>query len=82
MTDQVQKIAQLEQVIAQLKVRVFDASESAQQQHEIAEGFKSAIIQIATAVGLPHDAELTVDQVVEKVKELVETSKTETVGTE
>ena len=56
MTDQVQKIAQLEQVIAQLKVRVFDASESAQQQHEIAEGFKSAIIQIATAVGLPHDA--------------------------
>lgn len=70
MTDQTKKIQELEQTVAQLKIRVFDASELSNQQAQLAEGFKNVIIQIAGIVGLPQDAELTTEDVVKAVQAL------------
>lgn len=75
MTDQVKKIQELEQTVAQLKIRAFDAGEIAQQQAQLAEGFKSVIVQIAGIVGLTQDAEITTDDVVKAVQALVPVEK-------
>lgn len=71
MTDQTKKIQELEQTVAQLKIRVFDVSEVSNQQTQLAEGFKNVIIQIAGIVGLPQDAEITTDDVLKAVSDLV-----------
>lgn len=71
MTDQTKKIQELEQTVAQLKIRVFDASELSNQQTQLAEGFKNVVVQIAGIVGLPQDAEITTDDVIKAVQNLV-----------
>ena len=71
MTDQIKKIQELEQTVAQLKIRAFDNAEIAQQQSQLAEGYKQVIIQIADIVGLQQDAEITTDDVLEAVKSLI-----------
>lgn len=71
MTDQTKKIQELEQTVAQLKIRAFDSAELAQQQAQLAEGFKNVVIQIAGIVGLPQDAEITTDDVLKAVSDLV-----------
>lgn len=70
MTDQIKKIQELEQTVGQLKIRAFDSAELAQQQAQLAEGFKNVIIQIAGIVGLPQDAELTTEDVIKAVQAL------------
>lgn len=71
MTDQTKKIQELEQTVAQLKIRVFDASELANQQMQAAEGFKKVVVQIASIVGLQITEEVTTDDVVKAVQALV-----------
>lgn len=71
MTDQTKKIQELEQTVAQLKIRAFDSAELAQQQAQLAEGFKNVVIQIAGIVGLSQDAEITTDDVLKAVSDLV-----------
>lgn len=72
MTDQTKRIQELEQTVAQLKIRVFDMAEHNQQQAQLTEGFKGVVTQIADIVGLSQDAEITTDDVLQAVRDLVE----------
>lgn len=71
MTDQIKKIQELEQTVGQLKIRAFDAAELAQQQAQMAEGFKNVIVQIAGIVGVELTDQVTTDDVIKAVQALV-----------
>lgn len=66
MTDS-NKIDQLEQTVKELKVRVFDASEQAQQAVEQARQFQQALIYISEHAGIELTEETKLDEIVRTV---------------
>lgn len=74
MTDQVNKVEQLEQTIAQLKIRIFDTNEQLNGLSQENTVFKNALAHIANLVGL-NDANTTVQQLVDAVTAIVPAQK-------
>lgn len=71
------KIKQLEQTVATLKIRVFDLSEALASAQEQTQSLNNLAQEIVKIVGLNEGDHVTFDAILDKIRSLVDTEETE-----